>query len=65
MKIPDELRKFLNELADQLRIDNLLFKLTVKYVEEQNKDLADVVKINIELTEDKWARVLEELEHSF
>jgi len=61
-KTPNELIQLLNELADQLRADNTLFKVLKKYVEEQSEDLADIVQLNIELTEDKWARALERLE---
>ena len=63
-KIPRDIRNLLHDVADQLRTDNTLFKILKKYVEEQSEDLATFVQLNIELTEDKWARVLEELEES-
>ena len=63
-KIPDDIRDFLTELADQLRVDNALFKVLKKYV-GQNEELTILVDLNIELTEDKWARAVEKLEQSF
>ena len=64
-KIPEDIRYFLNELADQLRTDNMLFRILIKFVENTHEDLATVVRHNIELTEDKLARALERLESSF
>ena len=61
-KIPNELIQLINELADQLRMDKMLLNILKKYVEEQSEDLANIVQLNIELTEDKWARALERLE---
>ena len=62
MKIPNELIQLLNELADQLRTDNLLLKHLQRFIRKGNDDLAAFVQLNIELTEDKWSRALERLE---
>jgi hypothetical protein len=64
-KKPDDMKYFLNELADQLRVDNALFKTVVEYVEDENKHLTTMIKLNIESTEDKWGRALERIETSF
>jgi hypothetical protein len=64
-KQPDDMKYFLNELADQLRVDNSLFKLVMKYIENKNDELTTMVGLNIELTEDKWGRALERIETSF
>jgi len=64
-KKPDDMKYFLNELADQLRVDNSLFKHVKKYVENESEELTTMIGLNIELTEDKWARALERIESSF
>ena len=62
MNLSPKIRSLSNEVAELLRTDKLALTLSIKYVKNQNPDLAEMIENAIELTEGKWRQILEELD---
>ena len=62
MNLSPKIRSLLNDVAELLRTDKLALTLSIKYVKNQNPDLAEMIENAIEQTEGKWRRILEELD---
>jgi len=62
MKLTDEMRHFLNEVAEQLRMDGVAIKVAAKIVKKHEPDLAEMIEHIREKSEQKWEQVLELLD---
>ena len=62
MKIPKELRLFLNELAEQLKMDSKALELAEKLVKEQHPHTADMFATVREAADGKMTRIYEQLD---
>ena len=62
MKIPSELRLFMNELAEQLKMDSKALTIAEKLVREKNPDTAEMFVTIREAADGKMTRIYEQLD---
>ena len=58
MHLSNELRQFLIDVSEQVRMDGIAIKLAYKIVRNQDKDLADMLEIVQFKAEATWNEIL-------
>ena len=62
MKISDEMRLFLIDISEQIRMDGIAIRLAYKVVQKHDKDLADMLELVQFKGEEKWNEILKLIE---
>ena len=62
MKLPNEIRLFLNEVAEQLQIDAAIIEMHIVLIKKDQPHLVRTLEAAKDACEGKWRRALEFLD---
>jgi hypothetical protein len=62
MKMSDEVRRILNEAAEQLKLDSEMLAISSELLEQQNPKWAKMMRSISEMAEGKMTRIYESLD---